>query len=105
MRLNDYLALAERDGQYVVQCRCGYVIGPATENYKLHVYRHVAPLSKAGPYVNPYNVGQGRFTLREYCCPGCLTLLDVEVALADEPPRWDFQPALPLSGRHGDHDG
>ncbi len=95
MRLNDYLALGERDGEPVIECRCGHVLGPATENYKLHALCNRVPLSKAGPYVNPYNVGQGRFALREYCCPSCLTLLDVEVALADEPPRWDVQPALP----------
>jgi acetone carboxylase gamma subunit len=47
--------------------------------------------------VNPYGVGEGRFALREYCCPSCLTLLDVEVALRDEPPRWDLQPAVPQS--------
>jgi acetone carboxylase gamma subunit len=97
MRLNDYLTLEERDGQYVIQCRCGHAIGPATENYKLHVICNVAPLSKAGPHVNPYGVGEGRFALREYCCPSCLTLLDVEVALRDEPPRWDLQPAVPQS--------
>ena len=95
MRLNDYLALEQRGGDYVIRCRCGHVLGPATENYKLHARRNDVPLSKAGPYVNPYNVGEGRFALREYCCPGCLTLLDVEVALADEPPRWDVQPVLP----------
>jgi N-methylhydantoinase B len=94
MRLNDYLAVQERDGLPVIECRCGHVIGPATENYKQHVLSKTVPLSKAGPHVNPYNVGEGRFALREYCCPGCLTLLDVEVALADEPPRWDLQPAL-----------
>jgi N-methylhydantoinase B len=95
MKLNEYLALQERDGEQVIQCRCGHVIGPATENYKLHVLCNAVPLSKAGPWVNPHNVGEGRFALREYCCPGCLTLLDVEVALADEPPRWDVQPAAP----------
>jgi N-methylhydantoinase B len=94
MRLNDSLAVQDRDGRPVIACRCGHVIGPATENYKQHVISHTVPLSKAGPHVNPYNVGEGRFALREYCCPGCLTLLDVEVALADEPPRWDLQPAL-----------
>ena len=95
MRLNDYLALHEVEGRPVIQCRCGHVLGPATENYKLHALRNDAPLSKAGPHVNPYNVGDGRFELREYCCPACLTLLEVEVALCDEPPRWDLQPALP----------
>jgi acetone carboxylase gamma subunit len=95
MRLNDYLSLEERDGQRVIQCHCGHVIGPASENYKLHVVCHNAPLQKAGRYVNPFNIGENRFTLREYVCPKCLTLLDVEVSLKEEPPRWDLQPAVP----------
>ena len=28
---------------------------------------------------------------RTYCCPGCATLLDTEVALAGEPPRWNYR--------------
>jgi acetone carboxylase gamma subunit len=94
MRLNDYLSLVDRGGETMIQCRCGQVIGPASENYKLHVICNEGPLQKAGRYVNPFKIGQDRFVLREYVCPGCLTLLDVDVALREEEPRWDLQPAL-----------
>lgn len=97
MRLNDYLEMVADGGGHVIRCRCGHVIGPAAENYKLAVLCAVAPVSEAGPNVNPYGVGEGRFVVRRYSCPGCLTLLDVEIAMGDEPPRWDLQPAIPAA--------
>lgn len=90
MTLNEYLSIEGSD----IVCRCGRVIGPANDNYKSHVISRVVPLSTAGPHVNAAGVGPGRFVLREFCCPSCLTLLDVEVTLKDEPARWDVQPHL-----------
>ena len=94
MKINEYLSVKEQDGQLATVCRCGYVIGPAGENYKTHLTPRVAPVRKAGPHVNPHAIGEGRFVLREFSCPACLTQLDVEVTLANEPPRWDVQIGL-----------
>ncbi len=38
-------------------------------------------LGEAGPWVNPYQLGSGRFFLRWYVCPGCFSLLDIQVDL------------------------
>ena len=94
IRINEYLEVTESKGEKVIKCRCGHIIGPANENYKEHVLRSKdLPLSKAGPYVNPFNVG-GRFTYREFYCPQCITLLETEISLKGEPPKWDTQPAV-----------
>jgi acetone carboxylase gamma subunit len=98
-RLNDYLLLDVEGDQPVIRCRCGWTIGPATENYKLAVLCESGPVWEAGTNVNPHRVGAGRFVARRYACPGCLTLLDVEIALAEEPARWDIQPTVPTAGR------
>jgi acetone carboxylase gamma subunit len=92
VRLNDYLAVQTRDGKPTIVCRCDYAIGPATDNYKMHLTPTSSPVAKAGPHVNPFGIGDGRFILREFACPACHVLLDVEVVLQDEPPRWDLQP-------------
>jgi acetone carboxylase gamma subunit len=95
LKLNDYLSIEDRpDGPYIV-CRCGHPISRADENYKLKIPMRVVPLATAGPHVNPNDIGPGRFALREFTCPSCLTLLDVEVALRHEPPRWDVQLDVP----------
>ena len=38
-----------------------------------------------GPDVNPKGIGGRRFELREFYCPGCFTLLEVEIARPDDP--------------------
>lgn len=91
-RINEYLEIIEEKGEKFIRCRCSYVISPAIENYKNHVLWNDFPLSKAGPYINPYKIGQDRFVFREFYCPKCLTLLDTEVALKGEQPLWDVQP-------------
>jgi acetone carboxylase gamma subunit len=49
------------------------------------------PVQSAGPWVDPHNIGRDRFVCREFSCPGCLTLLDVEIAQRDEPLLWDVR--------------
>jgi N-methylhydantoinase B len=92
--VNEYLEVVEEGGKKVIRCRCGYTIGPAADNYKKNVLRNEGPLSKAGPFVNPYKIGGERFVFRQFCCPGCLTLLDTEIALKGAPLLWDVQPKL-----------
>jgi acetone carboxylase gamma subunit len=92
--VNEYLEVVEEGGKKVIRCRCGYIIGPAADNYKNNVLRNEAPLSKAGPFVNPYKIGGEKFVFRQFCCPGCFTLLDTEIALKGAPLLWDVQPKL-----------
>jgi acetone carboxylase gamma subunit len=35
--------------------------------------------------VNPRHVNDGRFELREFYCPGCFTMLEIEIARPDDP--------------------
>jgi acetone carboxylase gamma subunit len=74
-----------------IQCRCGQQLGPATENYKLHTVVREGPVQNAGPWVDPHHIGKDRFVCREYFCPACATLLDVEIAQRGEPILWDVK--------------
>ncbi len=90
-RINEQLEIVGSGTGATIRCRCGYTIGPATENYRLHVLLREQPVQRAGPWVDRYHVGGDQFVCREFFCPQCLTLLDVEIAQRHEPILWDVR--------------
>lgn len=82
-RISSNLYVELVDGREMLHCRCGSVLGPGEGDPRELLRAKAAPLSRAGPKVNPYNIGGGRFFLREYYCPDCLRLHQTEVALRD----------------------
>jgi acetone carboxylase gamma subunit len=90
-RINEQLQISGSGAAAVVECRCGHEIGPAQENYKLHLLMREGPVQRAGPWVDPQGIGKDAFVCREFFCPGCLTLLDVEIAQRGEPILWDVR--------------
>ena len=66
-------------------------LGPAAENYKLHAVVREGPVQNAGPWVDPQGIGGDSFVCREFFCPDCATLLDVEIAQRGEPILWDVR--------------
>jgi acetone carboxylase gamma subunit len=42
-------------------------------------------VQRIGPEVNPTHWNGARFELREFYCPGCFTLLELEIARPDDP--------------------
>lgn len=93
VEINEYLKIVELNGKKVIQCKCGHVIGPANENFKLYAIRRDFPIQRAGPWVATYKK-ESPFVFREFYCPKCKRLLEVEVALNDMPVLWDYQPRI-----------
>jgi N-methylhydantoinase B len=93
--LNEFLEIVEAEGaQRLIRCtRCGYHLCPANENHKLHALLHEGPVQEAGPHVDPHRIGGDRFVFRQFYCPGCLALLNTEVAQRGEPILWDVEVA------------
>jgi acetone carboxylase gamma subunit len=89
--INEYLKIVGSGAEAVTVCRCGHQIGPASENYKQRVLLRESPVQAAGPWVDPHDIGRGKFVCREFFCPGCVTLLDVEIAQRGEPLLWDVR--------------
>jgi N-methylhydantoinase B len=85
MKANAYVHLTDHEGGLVLRCRCGHVLGPASESYKRVSTETRRPIQAAGSCADPYGIGEGRFELREYSCPACLVLYETEVALTDDP--------------------
>ena len=85
-RISEYLVITDSSGKALVQCeKCQYAFCPPTENYKNHALMGEYPPTKAGPDYPETD----RFVLREFYCPGCATMLDVEMCLKDAPFVWD----------------
>jgi acetone carboxylase gamma subunit len=93
----EHLFIVSRgSGSYIVKCDCGHEFCDYRENWKLealiNVRETVAELREIYPdkmHGDPqWNV------LREYFCPGCRTLLEVEAVPPGYPPVHDFVPDL-----------
>lgn len=57
------------------------ITGPTTESYKEHAIVCELPPRVAGPRHN----GTEQFVLREFYCPGCATMLEVETTRKGDP--------------------
>jgi N-methylhydantoinase B len=85
VRLSEALFVDLQDGRAVYRCRCGRSLGPTEIPYKHLAVEARFPVQRIGPEVNPQRIGGGRFELREFYCPGCFTLLEVEIARPEDP--------------------
>jgi N-methylhydantoinase B len=78
----------------VVRCRrCGRGLGPASDNYKVHALRRDRTLDELAGRPMP-DGSEYLGVLREYACPGCATLLQVDVfvpGLGGEEDLWDIR--------------
>lgn len=81
-RMTEYLEIA---GDTVRCLKCGGLISPADRNYKEFVPSRERPLTVAGAWRSPTK----EFVLREFYCPGCGTMLDVEMTRRGDPVLWD----------------
>lgn len=83
MRIFESLEVAEVEGKQVFKCaECGYVLGAVTENYKVNTLKHDIPASKGQP---AYLTASDLFIMREYYCPGCGEMFEVDVLVKDKP--------------------
>lgn len=99
-QINEVLRIVGTGADASVECRCGQRLGPASSNHKLQTLMREGPVQNAGPWVDPHGLGGERFVCREFFCPGCVTLLDVEIAQRGEPILWDVRLA-PASAEPG----
>jgi N-methylhydantoinase B len=61
---------------------CGHVLATVTDDWKAAAARAERPLSDSGEHHD----GGEAFCLREFVCPECVRLLDLEVTLREDPP-------------------
>jgi N-methylhydantoinase B len=94
VRLTEALFYDRSVDPVVYRCRCGHSLGPVSVPYKELAAQARFPVQRIGPEINPYRIGGDRFELREFYCPGCFTLLEVEIARPTNPLVDDARLAL-----------
>jgi len=86
-RLLEFLETAEVNGELKYKCtKCGFILGSAREDYKNSAAKRTVPISKAQPaYLADYAVKSDTFVMREYYCPECGVMFEVDMVRKDEP--------------------
>jgi acetone carboxylase, gamma subunit len=88
--------VAKGGGRYVVKCDCGNEFCDYRENWKLEALLRVRATEEELRELYPEKMtGDPRYSqLREFFCPGCKTLLEVDSAPPGYPISHDFLPDL-----------
>jgi len=94
LRFHEYLDLIRSGGSFAIRCRsCGHLFCRGDENYKEHALRRTRSLEELSgrrlPSGAPFQA-----VYQEYVCPGCTTLLAVDVlcpSFDDGSPLWDIR--------------
>ena len=91
-----YIVQSIQTKQWVNQCDCGHVFCDYRENWKLHANIHVRDTEEAMTEVYPKLMAPDTQwqVYREYYCPTCGTLHDVEAPTPWYPVIHDFEPDI-----------
>jgi acetone carboxylase gamma subunit len=93
----EHLYVVEKPGgARIVKCECGHEFGDVTRNWKLCSLVYVRDTPEAIGEIYPTMMGSqcDWMQLREYICPSCATLLEVEAVPPGYPIVFDFQPDI-----------
>ena len=94
--LAEHLYIVQKGAERIIKCDCGHEFGPYTENWKhaarVRVRNDVESLKEL--YRSYEHSDPDWMELREYFCPGCFALLEVEALPPGYPVIFDFKPDL-----------
>lgn len=91
-----FIVQQARTKKWVTQCDCGHVFCDYRENWKLHANIHVRDTPEAMAEVYPHLMAPDTQwqVYREYYCPECGTMHDVEAPTPWYPVIHDFEPDI-----------
>jgi acetone carboxylase, gamma subunit len=94
--IGEHLQIVQKGAERVVKCDCGNEFGPYTENWKLQALIFVRDTEELIDelYPGPKACDPTLQEIREFICPGCGTLLEVEAVPPGYPITFDFLPDL-----------
>jgi len=79
-------------GANVIACDCGTVLATASENWKSGALVKESPISDGNLLIpDPARLTDDDVVMRQFACPGCLRLLDVDLSRREDPPLWDIR--------------
>ena len=84
VRILENLEAEDKGGKKIWRCiRCGYELGPATDDYRKFVMKRDEPISKGQPkYLAPTRWDQ--YCIREFYCPKCGVMFEVDAVMKGE---------------------
>ena len=94
--LAEHLYIVQKGAERIVKCDCGHEFGPYTENWKHGARVRVRNTKESlGELYRDYEASNPEWMeLREYLCPGCYAMLEVEALPPGYPVIFDFKPDL-----------
>lgn len=94
--ISDHLFICQSGPERVTKCECGHSFGDYRKNWKLEAHIHVrnSEAALAEIYPNSDIPDPTWMEIREFICPACGTLHEVEAAAPGYPIVHDFEPDL-----------
>jgi acetone carboxylase gamma subunit len=94
--IGEHLYIVQNDGERVVKCDCGHDFGDYRQNWKMSALVFVRDTEELleEVYPGPTKPDPKLQEIREFICPGCTTLLEVEAVAPGYPITFDFLPDL-----------
>ncbi|MGP4016229.1 acetone carboxylase subunit gamma [Saccharopolyspora sp. 5N708] len=94
--IGEHLYIVQAEHGRIVKCDCGHEFGDYRQNWKLSALVRVRGdrASIEEIYPGRYSCDPEWMEIREFICPGCTTLLEVEAAPPGFPIVFDFLPDL-----------
>jgi len=91
-----YIVQHAASKQWKIRCECGHDFCGWKENWKLHALIHVRDTQTKMEEIYPKLMAPTATwqTIREYFCPGCASLHDVEAPTPWYPVMRDFEPDI-----------
>jgi len=94
--LAEHLYIVRKGSEKIVKCDCGHEFGDYRRNWKESSVVYVRDTEESlQELYNPHEHSHPDWMeLREFYCPGCYALLEVEASAPGYPVLFDFQPDL-----------
>jgi acetone carboxylase gamma subunit len=94
--IGEHLTIVQKGSEPVVKCDCGHEYGPYTQNWKLNALIYVRDTVEKLQELYPGHKAcePSLQEVREFICPGCGTVHEVEAVPPGYPVNFDFLPDL-----------
>ncbi len=94
--IGEHLYIVQKDAARIVKCDCGQEFGDYRRNWKLAALILVRDTEELLEeiYPGPTKPDRKLQEIREFICPGCATVLEVEAVAPGYPITSDFEPDL-----------
>jgi acetone carboxylase gamma subunit len=94
--IGEHLYVVQKGKERIVKCSCGHEFGDYRQNWKKQALINVRDTEESLEeiFAGPRKCDPEWMVLREFLCPGCASMLEVEAVPPGYPLVFDFLPEL-----------